>query len=189
MATRVRSRIQRMLRDLEVDDGDAMSSASVLAATTGPGASEAHSDEFKHLLMQPGTSTIAGSEVDYSDTTSDSDQHHLHAQRGNVPTPGRRGFSPTRDQYNYLEHRLLKLMTENKALQLTADQQASRRVAEVGELQAQLAGAVRELAQRQQEVEAAAPLMRLKAEDFKGKLRDLRISSAQVCRFVVQVWS
>ncbi len=44
--------------------------------------------------------------------------------------------------------------------------------------QAHLAGTVRELAARQRELEAAAPLLRLRLEDFRAQLADLRVSDA-----------
>ncbi|KXZ51870.1 hypothetical protein GPECTOR_11g306 [Gonium pectorale] len=55
---------------------------------------------------------------------------------------------------------------------------AATEKASVLERKAHLAGTVRELAARQQELEAAAPLLKLRLEDFRAQLRDLRVSDA-----------
>ncbi|KAG2423380.1 hypothetical protein HXX76_015346 [Chlamydomonas incerta] len=102
--------------------------------------------------------------------------HHQHQhQHQHQPKP-RFSAAANAERVNVLERKCMGLMADNRQMQAAFQEAMARKNAELGELQAHLAGAVRELGARQQELEAAAPLLRLRLEDFRAQLQDLRVS-------------
>ncbi|MEW5310456.1 MAG: hypothetical protein WDW38_002253 [Sanguina aurantia] len=69
-------------------------------------------------------------------------------------------------------------MQEKQVAQLAHDSAMHRKVSEVTELQQHLSRLVSDLDQRQAEVESAAPVARLQADEFALQLTQLRISDA-----------
>ncbi|GLC34009.1 hypothetical protein PLESTB_000828200 [Pleodorina starrii] len=210
MATKVKSKIQRLLRQLDHDDdslpGDddagalrtaaveeqaenlaALASARRAAAAldsstpgsmsslggasdstgllTGLSSSETH-------LPQDDSESLAPSSLESTPLQRPSRLSHQHHRRNDYAAAGHA------ERVAVLERKLMSLMAENRTMQAAFSEAMARKNAEVAELQAHLGGTVREMSARQQELEAAAPLLRMRLEDFRAQLADLRVSDA-----------
>ncbi|KAG2490608.1 hypothetical protein HYH03_011000 [Edaphochlamys debaryana] len=206
MPAKVKSKIQRLLRQLDADGGPAddpsfepnrseedaedlaalaeVRRAAALGSTPGGSSVGGASESTDPLGFDPSDSRLP---FDDSDSMASPSSASLDTtpsvQRGgrNVPPPARRhqyNTAANAERVAVLERKVMGLMAENRHLQAGFQEVVSRKNAELAELQAHLAGTVRELQARQQELEAAAPLLRLRLEDFRAQLSDLRVSDA-----------
>ncbi|EFJ42456.1 hypothetical protein VOLCADRAFT_121534 [Volvox carteri f. nagariensis] len=209
MGTKVKSKIQRLLKQLDQDDeslpGD---NAAALRVTS----TEEEAEDLAALASArraaaaiehtPGHLTISSVDAASESTatlngisTGDSppeDSESLAPSLSSLdttPLPQRPNRTPNGHRKSYmaaghaervavLERKVMSLMAENRSLHTTFSEAMARKNAEVSELQAHLAGTVNELSLRHQELEAAAPLLRMRLEDFRSQLSDLRVRIA-----------
>jgi hypothetical protein len=147
---RAKSKLQRLLRDLDLGD-----SSSALPAYHDESVDGEESRTVDH-------SSEAGESVQSVEPQQLIMQAHASS-----------------DRYIQMERRAIQLMHENKVLQATYQQHVKMADMEMAEMRAQLKGVLQEMEQRQKEVEAKAPIMQTRLEDYRGRLHDLRISEAQ----------
>ncbi|KAG2434529.1 hypothetical protein HYH02_012196 [Chlamydomonas schloesseri] len=206
MPANVKSKIQRLLRQLDRDeDGVEDTPADVLAAATEEDAEDlaalgAARRAAAAIASTPGSDGGASESTDAYTTASEAqlqgDDSESYAtsepsSMESTPLPPTRGahhqHAPPKPRYSaaanaervaVLERKCMGLMADNRQMQAAFQEAMARKNAELGELQAHLAGTVRELGARQQELEAAAPLLRLRLEDFRAQLQDLRVSDS-----------
>lgn len=150
MATgRARSKLQRLLKELALDD-----STTALPETPVRGAGgedDAASDE-------PDSSSVFSSEL------SSPGGHNVQQA------------AAAAERYQHLERRAMQLI---RALQAKHQQHVVQSEATMSDMRAQYKKALEEMEQRHREVEARAPAVKAKLEDFRGRMQDLRISEAQ----------
>ncbi|GIL63803.1 hypothetical protein Vafri_17794 [Volvox africanus] len=205
MSTKVKNKIQRLLKQLDQDEDTDGTTA------LGTGRDEETGDlivlDANHraaaaIDRSPGNLSISSVDAASDNTatltgisTSEAQLEESESATPSIsspdstPLPLRPGRSPYGKRNSYaaagqaervavLERKVMALMAENRILQTAFSEAMARKNAEVSELQAHLSGAVGELSSRQQELEAAAPLLRLRLDDFRAQLRDLRVSDA-----------
>ncbi|GFR42699.1 hypothetical protein Agub_g3621 [Astrephomene gubernaculifera] len=206
MATKVKSKIQRLLKQLDQDDDggagidtilqpttseDVADDLSVLAATRRAAAAISSTPGSSSTM---GASESAGAYTGFTNSESllphEDDSESIGpscssldttpCHQASRPPPGKHHFSTAAnaERVAVLERKVMALMAENRNLQAAFSEAMSRKNAEVAELQSHLAGTVRELSARQQELEAAAPLLALRLEGWRGQLAELRLSDA-----------
>lgn len=83
------------------------------------------------------------------------------------------------ERYQHLERRAMQLMQEHRALQAKHQQYVAQSESAMSDMGAQYKKALEDMEQRHREVEARAPAVKAKLEDFRGRMQDLRISEAQ----------
>lgn len=156
--TKVKSKIQRLLRDLDLQNGSG--DVLVSSITTDDGV----------LPTADHPESAAESDGDLSDVTTEPD-HELRFKGA--------AHGTSKEKVVHLENRILQLMHDNKAMQLRYEQHIKTRDAEIAELRGHLSTAIKDMEERQKEVESRAPIFKLKVEDFRERLKDLKISDAQ----------
>ncbi|GLI65968.1 hypothetical protein VaNZ11_009654 [Volvox africanus] len=205
MSTKVKSKIQRLLKQLEQDEDTDNTSAlgtgreeeagdlAVLAPTRRAAAAIDRSPGNLSIssvdAASDNTATLTGISTSEAPLEESESGTPSLSSLDSTPLPLRPGRSPLGKRISYaaagqaervavLERKVMALMAENRTLQTAFSEAMARKNAEVSELQAHLSGAVGELSSRQQELEAAAPLLRLRLDDFRAQLRDLRVSDS-----------
>ena len=158
----VTSKIARLLQEMggeEEEDEPGAGSSDILFPVVGPPASVTESESDYSEAADTGRRYVSGG--------AESRQ-----QRGG---DGGTGF----DKYAFMEKKVHLLMHEKQSVQAQLEHRLRAKDAEITELKDQLHDVVHNLAARQSEVEAQAPIFKLQIQQYKEQLRDLRISAAQ----------
>lgn len=198
MGERARSKIQRLLQELGDPDAEDLAAESGGDQEPGPargrdGDGGGGGDSGLLLLslgLGPGrggrASTGPARNNDYGSDEASSTMSPASSSVDNDASMalGLRGRGGGRENAALLERlaqadrRVQQLMAQNRAMHAGHAEAMAAKHAEAEELRAHLAGTVRELHARQAELEAAAPLLQLRLEDFRAQLADLRVSDA-----------
>lgn len=171
MAARIRSRIQKLLQNLDVNDDDTYAQDNFVGAA----ADADNVTDYASMSYDPAADPyVAELRRGHDYGAEDSASTVTDSEAGADPHA-----AATHHKVVILEQRMMQLLAENKHIQQVFESFATHKQAEVAELQAALAGSLREVQARQREVESAAPILKLRLEDFREKLQDLRVSDAQ----------
>ena len=167
-SSKAKSKLQRLLSDLELNSGtDGLSTSDI--------GDHQHDSPTRPSDDGLGDHDSFSNDDGYDSATTDTtDTRRRHSSPRHRQQHGR-----AYDKFLLMEKRVMQLMQENKVSQLQYDHQLKRKDLDISELHAHLNTAVRELEGRQKEIEARAPIFKLRIEEFREKLRDLRISDAQ----------
>ncbi|GAX82397.1 hypothetical protein CEUSTIGMA_g9825.t1 [Chlamydomonas eustigma] len=110
---------------------------------------------------------IDDSATQSSDVTEDTDQASPRQSLMNT------------HRFMQLEKTSVQLLNENRTLKLQNKELMQQSERQASELRSQLRSVLSEIEQRQREVESRAPLMATRIEDYKDRLKELRISETQ----------
>ncbi|KAG1656632.1 hypothetical protein FOA52_008637 [Chlamydomonas sp. UWO 241] len=169
-----RARLQRLLRDL--DHG--LETGEVPLTADARGNAHAGGDQ--------GDGDDDGTSVDESLGDISLDDSMLDGMHGgDMHGGGSRhpatlaASSVVGNKYLEMERRAVQLMHDNRMLQAKHGQYVKCSELEIAEMKEHMRKVVGEMEARQKEVEARAPIMAARLEDYKGRLQDLRISESQ----------